>query len=474
MIIHLKKIAAGTCLMLAALHPVIHAQERVSEQSVTLTLEQAVEYAIEHSKTLKSSDIDLEMKKRASANSWNVFLPNMSLTGTMNRSTEYSPSSAAMNQLISSITHTEAASDFADEESRWAVVGGFTFGWTFTPAYIGQIMQSHANYELQKITWEQTRRDTIINIKKIYYGLLLQEQSLNIQRTTLENARKRAEQAEANYKNGLIPELSLLQTQVSYENQKPDLEQAERSYRQSLDMLAFLIGLPVGTNITLNGTIEPEYVKVDYDTLIEQYGYSSLDLQSLNENIHLTNLGLKTLTLATYFPALSLNYSWQPAYMGKAFSFAGDIGKDDMWYDSGSLSLTVAWNLTNMLPWSTNQQQAKDLKQVKKQLAMTRETLSENQKVQVRKAVDTLIESKAQIENMSRNISLAQRAYDATLKAYRSGTTELLDLRDAENSLNQAKLGLANQKFNYISALLDLENTLNTTLTRTDGNGDKK
>ena len=67
---------------------------------------------------------------------------------------------------------------------------------------------------------------------------------------------------------------------------------------------------------------------------------------------------------------------------------------------------------------------------------------------------------------MGRNITLAQRAYDATLKAYRSGTTELLDLRDAESSLNQAKLGQMSQKYNYITALLDLENTLNTKLTK--------
>ena len=42
--------------------------------------------------------------------------------------------------------------------------------------------------------------------------------------------------------------------------------------------------------------------------------------------------------------------------------------------------------------------------------------------------------------------------------------TELLDLRDAEESLNKAKLGLLNQKYSYISALMDLENTLNTPL----------
>ena len=83
----------------------------------------------------------------------------------------------------------------------------------------------------------------------------------------------------------------------------------------------------------------------------------------------------------------------------------------------------------------------------------------------VKKAVDTLNLARAQIDAMGRNVTLAQRAYDMTMRSYRNGATELLDVRDAETSLNQAKLGQISQKFNYISALMDLEDALNTDLT---------
>ena len=141
------------------------------------------------------------------------------------------------------------------------------------------------------------------------------------------------------------------------------------------------------------------------------------------------------------------------------------MGKEDDWFDNGSLSLTLAWNVTNMLPWSSNRQQAKDYRQNLAKLEISLDMLKENQKVQVRKAVDTLNQAKQQIENMERSVQLAQKAYDMQLRSYQSGTTELLDLRDSENSLNQAKLGQLNQKYQYISALMDLENTLNVTLT---------
>jgi outer membrane protein TolC len=55
------------------------------------------------------------------------------------------------------------------------------------------------------------------------------------------------------------------------------------------------------------------------------------------------------------------------------------------------------------------------------------------------------------------------------MDAYKSGTKELLDVRDAESQMNQAELGLLNEKYTYLSALLDLEYAVNTKLTQTNG-----
>ncbi len=433
------------------------------ENAVSLSIDEAVEYALKNSRTLKSSDIDLEIKKRASDVSWNVFLPTVSMNGTMMRTNEISPSYA----------HT----DYPDEESHWDVIGGASVSWNFTPAYIAQIQIAKANYESGKITWEQSQNETLLNIKKVYYALLLQQESLKIQQQTLENARQRMIQAEENFKNGLVPEISLLQTQVNYENTKPDVDSAVQSLNQQFDTFAFLLGLPVGTKIELTSPIEPVYVDVETQDLLNKYADNDLQIKSLQKSMETAKLGIKALDFSTWIPTFALSYGWTPMYTdgaslglaaqnnAKAFGFMSDLGKDDKWYDSGNLTLTLAWNFTNMLPWSSNRQQVKDYKQQLTQLELSIESLKENQKVQVRKAVDTLNQARQQIDNMNRSVQLAQRAYDMQLRSYRNGTTELLDLRDSENSLNQAKLGQLNQKYQYISALMDLENTLNVKLT---------
>lgn len=240
----MKKILAIFSLtLLAAFSFAQNEQSAQKEETVTLSIDEAVDYALKNSRTLKSNDIDLEIKKRASDVSWNVFLPTVSMNGTMMRSNEISPSYAAMY------------SDYPDEESRWDVIGGASVSWNFTPAYIAQIQIAKANYESGKITWEQSQNETVLNIKKLYYALLLQQESLKIQQQTLENARQRMIQAEANFKSGLVPEISLLQTQVNYENTKPDVDSAVQSLNQQFDTFAFLLGLPVGTK---NSTYKPD------------------------------------------------------------------------------------------------------------------------------------------------------------------------------------------------------------------------
>lgn len=487
------------CILTAALFAaavcLCQAQSDKDEQTVTLTEDSAVAYALENSLSIKSSAIDLEIKKRAGDNAWNVLLPTVQASGTLSRSGTSSYSSmeaAAQSALLSArVGALEKGSSlpverqaafynqilggmgYEDTESgHWTTIGNLGVSWNLSLAYIGQIKAAKADYEGGKITYEKSVRETEVNVRKLFYGLLLQQENIRIQKASLENARLRAVQTETNFKNGLVPELSMLQAQVSYENKRPEVEQADRLLRQQLDTFAFIIGLPVGTSIVLDGSIEPEYVDVDVDTLIQKYSASSLDIKNLDATISSLKDNLSAINLSSYTPALALNYSLQPALIyGLDFDRYTDA---DNWNDSNSFSITLAWNLTNLLPWSSNRQNAKNIESNIKKLELSREMAVENQKVEVRKAVDTLTQARQQIDAMGRNIKLAQRSYEMTMRSYRNGTTELLDVRDAESQLDQAKLGLANQKFNYISALLDLEKTLNINLTSAKNEGGNK
>ena len=225
-----KKIFALTaCLFTAAF---VFAQEEApaepvaeKEDVMVLTVEDAVNYAAEHSLTLKTSALDLELAKWKNNTSWNTFLPNLQVTGSLARSNDPYSSlklSGTYNSMLPA----------PEEKDRWSVVGNLGVSFNFNAAMIMSMISAKESYESGKITYEQAVRSNEDSIRKLFYALLLQQESLKLQKDSLENARQRMNQASANYRNGYVPQIQYLQAQVAYENQIPAVEKAELSMLQ--------------------------------------------------------------------------------------------------------------------------------------------------------------------------------------------------------------------------------------------------
>ena len=463
------------------------AEAEVSQQEksvLSLTVEDAVSYALKNSKSLKSSAIDLEIAKRASDNSWNTFLPSLSASATAARqnnieSTVDSANSAAYSALKLREIDSVLKGDFKsaelysfksgqpvmsdNETNHWAVIGNASAQWNFNLAMIDAIKIAKKNYEAGEITWEQASRETEVNIRKMFYGLLVQQENLNIQKDSLNNAQARWKQAERQYNNGSVPRLQMLNARVTYENKKPDVLSAEQGLKQNKDLFAFLLGLPYGQDIDLVGGLEFSYVDVDADKLFKDYIDQNKDILSLKKNMEILELSIRAKKLSTFTPSLSIGWSYQPTLYaaGEMMSDIGPFQKSD----GGNLSFTLVYsNLFNMLPFSSNMQEIKDLKQKYNKVQLGMEQLYQNSEIEIHKLCDKLDVAKENIQAMERNVTLAQEAYESTLKAYNAGQTERLELQDSEESLNKAKLGLMSQKNEYISTLLDLETKLNISL----------
>lgn len=463
------------------------AQESDSNKNekLILTVEDAVNYALKNNQSLKSAAIDLEIKKRANSNSWNTFLPSASLSGTLARSNNIDTikssiesaatfpaflqgvaSSGVVQGGLAAVEQVDSSKIIDDmygseEAALWHPVGSLSFSWAFNAAMLKSISATKKQYEAGLISWEQSVRETEVNIKKMFYGILLAQENLKIQKESMRNAEARWHQAEINYRNGTVPRLSVLNSQVTYENMKPTILSAENSLKQTKETFGFLLGLPFGTEIDLTGTIETSYVDVNADELFKKYVEQNNEIKSLKKNIELIKTGIDATYLSTFTPSLAVSFGLQPTVSNITKNW---FDKDN-YSEGGNLTITLAYsNLFDMLPWSSNMQKLKDSKQQLAQAEIGLEQLYQNAEIEVHKLCDNLTVSRANIEAMRNNVTLAQEAYDSTLKAYNNGTQELLAVRDSESSLNQARLGLMNENYNYISAVLDLETKLNITL----------
>lgn len=445
----MKKIFTFLMILFCSAFFVYAQEENINQtnETIVLTVEDAVSYAIENSKSLKSSAIDLEIKKRAKNYSWNVFLPSLSANGTMKRA----------NKLI----QTNPLVPIEDKEvNYWNAVGTVSSQLNFNLAMIQSIVASKTNYEAGLISWEETCNNTEMNIKKMFYALLLMEENLKIQNELMESAKARWDQALINYRNGLVPQLSVLNAQVAYENKKPSIMELNQSFKQQLDTFGFLLGMPFGKTIKLKGAIDTDFVKVNASELYQKYIENNLEVKTMRKNLELLNISLNSSRLSTFTPSLSVGYTWQP-YVAKV-----DKNWADTYIDNGSFTATVVVDVMKMMPFSSNMQSIKDTKQNIKKAELGLQQILQNKEIEIHTLVDKLNKSEASIKASEMNIDLAQKAYDMTVNAYNNGTQELLDVKDSENSLSQAKLGLLNEKINYINALLDLENLINTKITK--------
>lgn len=460
-------------------------EKKSDSEKLVLTVEESVKLALENNKTLKSSAIDLEIKKRASDYSWNSLLPGLQLSGSLARSNDKDSvmsnisSGATLPTFLGAIGKgadlpiaaaaalnidgTELAKDLygSEEAAMWHPVGNLSISWAFNAALIEQISLSKKQYEAGKISYEQSVKEMETNIRKLFYGILLQQENLNIQKDSLNNAKARYEQALINYRNGLVPELQVLNSQVSYENQKPTVLSLEQQIIQQKNTFAFLLGIPFGKEIELSGTIDVEYIDVDAKKLYQEYCDNSLEIQNIKKQIEVAQSGLTAQRLSTFTPSLAVNWGLQPTVM----NITKNWFDNDNFIDNGNLTFTLVYsNIIDMLPFSANMQKIKDTQQNIEKAQLGLSQMEQNMEIEVHKLVDNLNKSRENIKAMERNVELAQKAYDSTLRAYNSGTQELLAVKDSESSLNQSRLGLMNEKYNYISAVLDLETKLNIKL----------
>ncbi len=428
-----------------------------SESVLDITLEEAVEMALSESSQIKTARIDSNLKTRAYDTRWNVFIPSVTFTGSGIRSSTVTDYTSMFSSPLPSLPPSPAPT----ESDHWALSATLSASLNLNIALVEGIKASRNNLHLGYITLKQAEKQVERDVKKLFYSILLMQDNLSLQKELLENSKNRYEQAKINYQQGRVPELTVLQTQVTYENMKPSVMELEHTVRQQLRSFALVIGMEEGVLPNLVGEIKPEFVDLDKTVLAKKYSASSFDVISLQKNIMLMENSLMAAKFQMYTPSLSFSYAYTPTMSDVTAPFFDS----ESWTDNGRFTASLYFDITGLLPFSSTYQKMLDIQANLDKLRLNLNLLVQNNASEIISLVEKLEKSKSSMEVSQMSVGLAQKAYDMTLTAFQNGTTELLDLRDSESQLAQARLGLANEGFNYISALLDLEYLVNADLT---------
>ncbi|MDY7027387.1 MAG: TolC family protein [Spirochaetota bacterium] len=415
---------------------------------VTLTEEKAVEYALENNLQIRSAAIEMGMKKRAEEYAWNRFVPTVQASGTLGRMN-------AEQSTIDFITFNEIGLP------QWSVSGALDFSLTLNLALYNGVKATQIDYQAGRISYEQARKRIVRDVRKSFFNLLLMQENRALMVENIDAAERRYEQALINYENGMVPELTVLSAQVAWENLKPQLKAMDLGYRQAVQGFKMTLGMELDREIELEGSIDAEAVDVDADELIDRYLADRLDIQSMLVSINSLENQLKATKLQVYTPQLILGYSLDPTFGGDPWSdpwFGGDFEWNQR---SGMFRATIALSLDGFLPFSQTQVGIRDLKD---SIELSRIGLMQTirgAEMEVDATVEQLKKSRDTLEALELNVDLARRAYEMAEEAYNAGSRELLEVENAEIELKTAQVEVLKEKYNYLSALIDLEYQLN-------------
>ncbi len=445
-------------------------QKDSSSDTITISIENAVDLALKNNLNIETEKFKLEKKKWALITCWNVLVPQVNFSTSFTRLNDEirdkkvlipynDPSSNT--PFVPNGYNSVMSQDVTLPE--WGLGFNFSLQWRFTASLFLGIYHTILDYQNGKITLETARKKLINDVKKAYKDLILKEEYIKIKRGELASAEKRLKQAEISYKNGLIQEYQLLSAKVSYENLKPQLIEYISNYEIALLQFKQTLGIKKEINISLLDTkIESEKKEFDYNELINKYLSKRLDFQSLDISIK-QKINQRNIAISSLTPSFLLSYTIDPTFQYDLTKYDDwkDKSIDDLWnQNSGMLLLSFSIPIGAYFPFSSEQMKIVNANYDIKIAEIDRRQKIQNAEVEIQQLVSKLDKSKKQIEFLKLNVELAEKSYKLAEDAYRAGTRDLLEVEDAQNKLNTAKYNLLREEYNYTINLLDLEYAL--------------
>ena len=464
-------------------------------QSIRLSPDEAVNLAIKNNLSLESSRTSAATKKRASDMSWNQFIPNVTVAGSLLRDNEQTHTTASglaqvpwkdemaymglkKNDVEMTIPGAGTLYGYVMPYSmtvdvpQWHIAGSIQTSLNISIAMFENMNRLLLDYEGGLLSYEKVKAQLERDVRKAYHNMLLIQENISLLRGSLTNAERQAQMAQANYNAGLAPELALLQAQVARDNLRPTIDQAENGLKLAMAQFSMYVGLPYDTVFELIPVpADSVIIPLDVAELISKAASGKPDIQELRQNILVLQSARKAQAFSL-IPTLSLSWNFSTAFLKDPWKDPWFDSKDN-WRNSGSLTLSLGLRLHSLLPFSQDFQAIKNLDDQIRIANIGLAQMIRGTEIEVYNTVLSLEKTRSSTQALERTVNLAERSYRLTEQAYQAGLQDLFQVQSAELSLRQARVQALEQYFNYLNGLIDLEYSIGVPFGTLSSRGNK-
>jgi outer membrane protein TolC len=399
---------------------------------LTLTLDQAVSYALEHNRTLAQAQTDVDKADARIDEAMSGFYPTVSLQGGFAYLSDVSvltlPTGVPGKYMVVPLgSHANYDGKLALSQTLFA---GNRVNNGYKAALLGRDLTA------QSIVRKQ--QELIYDVRRTFYSVLMLQEMLKLTRQSQERTRDHLNQIIALQNEGFVSSYDSLRTAVQVENLTPQLTKLDNGIRMTLEGFKLLIGMPPEQELALDGELSLNESPVNEEDAVNQALANRNELQALDNTIRLNRLTRK-ITEGAYWPAVAAGATYD---LKRPVSLTGSG-----W--GSSMTFTLGLNYTLLDGFRTRAQLKQADADIRK-LQLTRDIARDGIVVEVREAVTSIGSAKASIDAAQSNIKAAERSVKLAEARYAEGHGSNLDVLDAQLALFQAQV-------NQLTAIKDYD-----------------
>ncbi len=418
------------------------AQDTTATKSgvLTLTLDQAVELALNDNPTVKIADQEIKRVEYVKKGSRYNFIPTVS--GTASYTQILQQESMMFGQKMPSTQDMQASLGLSASLPL------------LVPAMFRTAQMSNLEMDMAIEKARSSKIDMKSSTKQAFYTVLLAEAAYIAIKEGYEIAKENYENSKQKFELGAAAEYDAISNEVQMRNLLPSLVQAETGIKQAKLYLKVLLSIGMDTDIQLVGKL------TDYEndvTLIKGQTDLSQNSTLIQLNIQKDQLHKQLqLQRTTRMPSLvafaNYNYNANGAYSEKEMSFLGQkmiIPAEIYWTPSFVVGAQLSVPIFSGLTQVTKENQ---IKVSQNMLDLQSDYTKHNLNLQLESINNNMKEAIEQMESNKEGIKLAEKGYEISKGRYNSGMGTSLELRTASLALTQSKLAYSQAIFNYLEA----------------------
>lgn len=428
---------------------VINAQE-----SISLSLEQAIDYALKNSYSALNSNRDIDIAKKQKWETTTIGLPQISAT------IDYQNWIKQQVSLIPAEFFGGAEGEFSEISfgTKQNINATATLKQLlFDGSYIVGLQAAKVYLKISINAKEKTEygiREAVINA---YGNALMSEESIVILKNNLSSLQKTLNETTEIYKNGLNEEEDVEQLKITLSSVKSNLSRAKKLNKIVYQMLNITLGIDISTNTTLTNKLHElaqKYSQFDFHS--QSFSIEDHIDFKIAKNSEKSNELLLKLEQSKALPTLSTFINFGYAGYGKDFDF---LKKDQKWFDSSLLGVSLEVPIFSSLRRNSRTQKAK----IELEKATTNLTLMEqNLTLNLESAKTDFNFNIEELDTSKQNLALAKRIEKKQQIKFFEGISSSFELAEAQRQLYAMQQNYLQAMLNVIASKATLENALNT------------